>query len=200
MLYLQKIGYNTLICADGGANSARKYNIVPDVIAGDFDSVEEKTIAAFKNRSKIIHVKSQYSTDVEKCLYFAIKKKFSEAVLIGVTGDRLDHTFCNLGIVLKFFNMIKLNIVAENSFLSAYTGTVELQTVPGETFSLYGFDAKTRIFTEGLKYPLENDALPFGKKESTSNVAVGKRVRIKIKGGKIFVVRDFNLLKKNGLI
>ena len=200
VLYLQKIGYDTLICADGGANSARKYNIVPDIVVGDFDSIEENTISAFKYKSRIIHVKSQYSTDVEKCLNYAIKKKIREAVLIGVTGDRLDHTFCNLGIVLKFFNKIKLSIAAENSFLSAFTGNVEIHTVPGETISLYGFNLKTKIFSEGLKYPLKNISLPFGEKESTSNVALTNRVKLKIKGGKIFVVRDFNLLKKNGLI
>lgn len=200
VLHLKKIGFNTLICADGGANSARKYNIIPDVIVGDFDSIEERTISAFKNKSKIIHVRSQYSTDVEKCLHYAIKNKFSEAVLIGVTGDRLDHTFCNLGIVLKFFEKIKLSIAAENSFLSVFSGNVELQTFPGETISLYGFNSKTKIFSEGLKYPLKNISLPFGEKESTSNVALTDKVKLKIKGGKIFIVRDFNLLKRNGLL
>ena len=200
VLYLQKIGYNTLICADGGANSARKYNIIPDAVVGDFDSIDEKTISIFRNKSKIIQVKSQYSTDVEKCLSYAIKEKFSVAVLIGVTGDRLDHTFCNLGIVLKFFNKIKLSIAAENSFLSVFTGKVELHTIPGETISFYGFNSKTKIFSEGLKYPLRNISLPFGEKESTSNVALTNQVRLRIKGGKIFIIRDFNLLKKNGLI
>ncbi len=200
VLYLQKIGYDTLICADGGANSAGKYNIIPDVVVGDFDSIEEKTISAFKNKSKIIHVRSQYSTDVEKCLYYAIKKNFNEAILIGVTGDRLDHTFCNLGIVLKFFDKIKLRIAAENSFLSAFTGNIELRTLPGETISLYGFNSKTKIFSEGLKYPLKNISLPFGEKESTSNVALTNKVKLKIKGGKIFIIRDFNLLKRNGLL
>jgi len=198
--YLQKIGYDTLICADGGANSARKYNIIPDIVIGDFDSIEEKTVSTFKNKSKMIQVKSQYNTDVEKCLNYAIKKKFSEAILIGVTGDRLDHTFCNLGIVLKFFDRINLSIAAENSFLTAFTGSIVLQTVPGETISLYGFNNKTIIYSEGLKYPLRNISLPFGEKESTSNVALINKVKLKIRGGKIFIVRDFNLLKKNGLI
>lgn len=199
VLYLQKIGYNTLICADGGANSARKYSIVPDVIVGDFDSIETKTISVFKNKSKIIHIKSQYSTDVEKCLSYAIKEEYKEAILIGVTGDRLDHTFCNLGIVLKFFDKIKLNIAAENSYLSAFTGDIEFQTIPNETISLYGFNSKTKIISKGLKYPLRNVSLPFGKKESTSNEALGERVELKIRGGKIFIIRDFNILKKHGL-
>ncbi len=198
--YLHKKNFNILICADGGANSAKKINLTPDFIIGDFDSIKESTINFYKGKSKLIRISGQNNTDVEKCLKFAIQKKITEAILLGVTGDRLDHTFCNLGIVLKFYGLIKLSIAAENSFLTAYSGEVELNTIQGETISLYGFNSKTRISSGGLKYPLENTALPFGKKESTSNLALSTKVKLKINGGVIFVVRDFNLLKKNDLI
>ncbi len=198
--YLQSENYNFLICADGGANSARRLKIIPDIIIGDLDSIKAATYNFFKDKSKIIKLKRQNDTDVEKCLKFAIKNKFDEVILLGVTGDRLDHTFCNLGIVLKFFHLISLNIIAENSFLSAYTDSVELTTVPNETISIYGISPKTKITSEGLKYPLNNVTLPFGEKESTSNIALSNKVKLKVKGGKIFVIRDFNLLKKNGFI
>jgi thiamine pyrophosphokinase len=42
-----------------------------------------------------------------------------------------------------------------------------------------------------LYYPLKNISLPFGIKESTSNLAVGNTVKLKIKSGIIFVIRDF---------
>ncbi len=198
--YLLKSGYSTLICADGGANSARKLNIIPDFVIGDLDSIEKDTLKIFSKNSVVKQVKRQNDTDVEKCLKFAIKKGFDEAVLIGVTGDRLDHTFCNLGIVLKFFDKIKLNIVAENSYLTAHRNNVEIKTAPGETISLYGFDSKTKITSKGLKYTLKNTALPFGVRESTSNVALAGKVDLKIKGGRIFIVRDYKVMKKNGFI
>src|SRR5690606_117260 len=128
-------------------------------------------------------------TDVEKCLKHAIENNFKSALLLGVTGDRLDHTLCNLGIVIKFFKKIKLQIAAENSLLTPYTGNIELKTIPGETISLYGFDLQTKIFSSGLKYPLRNTALPFGRKESTSNRAVADKIHLKIQGGIIFVIR-----------
>lgn len=198
--YLEKTGYSSLICADGGADSALRMGIIPDVIIGDLDSASPEALKYFKNKSEIKKIGRQNDTDVEKCLKYAISKKAGEAVLTGVTGDRLDHTFCNLGIVLKFYDKIKLHIAAENSFLSAYTGNVELKTVPGETISLYGFDRKTKITSHGLKYPLKNTALPFGERESTSNVAVADSVKLKIKGGIIFVVRDLNIMSKHGFI
>jgi len=197
--FLKKKNYSTLICADGGANQAKRLGLTPDYIIGDLDSIEKQTINFYMSKSKIIKLKRQNDTDVEKCLKFAIKNKFEEAVLLGVTGDRLDHTFCNLGIIIKFFKKIKLQLIAEDSLLVPYSGEVELQTFPGETISLYGFDRKTKITSDGLKYPLKNNSLPFGERESTSNVAVSKKVSLKIRGGIIFVIRDFNTVKSNGL-
>ena len=197
--FLQGKGFTTLICADGGANYARKLNLVPDYIIGDLDSISMDNLTFFQKKSEIMKIERQNDTDVEKCLKFAIRKKFSEVVLIGVTGDRLDHTFCNLGIVIKFYNKIKLKIIAENSLLIPYSGNVELQTIEGETISIYGFDPETKITSTGLKYPLKNTALPFGKREGTSNIAVSRSVSLKISSGIIFVIRDFNVIKKYNL-
>jgi thiamine pyrophosphokinase len=198
--YLQKIDYNYLVCADGGANSARKMNLIPDLIVGDLDSISPATKKFFSGKSELIQLKRQNDTDVEKCIKTVKKLGFTETVLCGVTGDRLDHTFCNLGIVIKFFNDIKLKIVAENSVLFPYKGSVELNTIRGETISIYGFDSKTKITSHGLKYKLNNIPLPFGEKESTSNVALSDKIKLDIKGGIIFLIRDFNLIRKYNLL
>ena len=192
-------GYTKLICADGGANSALKMKLVPDVIIGDLDSISTTAFKELKSVSKIIRLKRQSDTDVEKCLKYAISKKYDEALLVGVTGNRLDHTFCNLGIVLKFFHQIKISLIAEDSFLKAYTNNVELKTTPGETISLYGISEKTKITSKGLKYELKNAALPFGIRESTSNIAKKVSVKLKITNGVVFIIRDVNLMIKHDL-
>ena len=197
--FFQQKDFKTLICADGGANSALKMKLIPDYIIGDLDSISSVALKRLGNASKIIQLKRQNDTDVEKCLKYAIKKNYTEALLVGVTGNRLDHTFCNLGIVLKFFPQINISLIAEDSFLKPYAGSVKLKTFPGETISLYGFDRKTKIISKGLKYPLNNVPLPFGERESTSNVAAGKKVELNISGGVIFVIRDVNQMIKYDL-
>lgn len=197
---LKEKKYDTIICADGGANSAAKLNVIPDFIIGDFDSVTDETKKIFYNKSKFIQIKRQNDTDVEKCLKFAIKNKFSEAILLGATGDRLDHSICNLGIVLKFYDKIKIKIVHQKSLLIPISGEVNFKTTKGETISLYGFDEKTFITSIGLKYKLKKESLPFGKKESTSNVAISDLVHLKIENGIIFLIRDFDLARVNDFI
>lgn len=198
--FFNKKGYSTLICADGGANSALKLGLVPDFIIGDLDSVSDDAINFFSDKSTIIKIQRQNDTDVEKCLKFAIRKGFSEALLLGVTGDRLDHTICNLGIVLKFYDKIKCNIVAENSFLTPTDKTLVLKSKSGETISLYAFNTKTKITSTGLKYQLRNSTLPFGERESTSNVSTKDEVKLIVRGGIVFIIRDYKFISRYDLI
>lgn len=196
---LYSVGVNKLICADGGANIAYKLNLTPDFIIGDFDSIRPEVKKYYFSRSEIIQLKGQNDTDVEKCLKFAIKKKFGEVFLMGATGDRLDHTICNLGIVLKFYDKIRIKIIHKKSILIPCSGNLYLNTVPNELISLYAFDNNTKITSNGLYYPLKNTTLQFGKKESTSNFATSDKVSLNIKGGIVFVIRELNKAKKNGL-
>jgi thiamine pyrophosphokinase len=199
LTYIQKKGYMVLICADGGANTARKINVLPDYIIGDFDSITNGTLKYFTGKSNILNIRRQNDTDVEKCIKYAIKKKLDDIVLIGVTGSRLDHSFCNLGIVLKFYNSAKIRIISEESLLAPYAGNVNIKTCSGETISLYGFDSKTKIKSEGLFYTLKNISLPFGVKESTSNIAMTTMVKLQISGGIIFTIRDIKTVMKHDL-
>ena len=193
LTFLKRKGYSILICADGGANAARKINVLPGYIIGDLDSIKKETLKYFAGKSVVIPIKRQNDTDVEKCIKYAIKKKLNDIVLTGVTGNRLDHTFCNMGIVLKFYNTVKLKIIAENSLLAPFSGDVSIKTCSGETISIYGFDKKTKIKSEGLYYPLKNISLPFGEQESTSNIATGEIVNLKISGGISLKMTSFQI-------
>ncbi len=190
ILKLQKIGYNTLICADGGANTAFKLNLLPELIIGDLDSIKKSVYDYYIGKIKIKKIKRQNDTDVEKALKYLITKKCSRVILLGGTGDRLDHTFCNLGIVLKYFDRLNVDIIHRHSLLTAFKGEIKFESKIGETISVYGFDNKTKFVSEGLKYPLKNISLKFGERESTSNEAMKDNIKIKSSGGVGFLIRD----------
>lgn len=197
---LKAIGYEKLICADGGANTAYKLKLMPDIIIGDLDSISEKVYSYFEKKVIIKKIKRQNDTDVEKALKYLISKKFSKVILLGATGNRLDHTFCNLGIVLKYFEKIDVDIIHENSILTAFKGTMEFDAEIGETISVYGFDNKTKFVSEGLKYKLNNISLKFGERESTSNKAVKSVVKIQSKNGIAFLIRDVKISFKHAFV
>jgi len=200
IIFLNRYGIKTIIAADGGANSCFKFGIVPDFIIGDFDSIEPQILSYFEHKTKLVKYIRQNDTDVEKALKFAVKRKFKTVYLLGGTGDRLDHTICNLGIVIKFFPKVRIIMIHGKTILFPYGEDAILKTTPAETISLYAFNSNTRITSTGLKYRLHNSSLKFGEKESTSNVAIGDKVKLSISGGIVFVIREFNKVKKDDLI
>lgn len=198
--YLMNSGFETLICADGGADKIREFGMIPDYIIGDLDSISPETLEFFKQKVKIIKYSRQNDTDIEKSIKFAASGGFTEAILTAATGDRLDHSFCNLGVVLKFRDLMKISVLSFRSLLTVISGSEEFKTEPGETISLYGLNDRDVFTSRGLKYKLDGITLPFGVRESTSNIATGKKVKLMIDGGPAFLVRDFETMRRNGFI
>ncbi|MCF8262043.1 MAG: thiamine diphosphokinase [Melioribacteraceae bacterium] len=197
IIYLMDNGWDFLICADGGANSARKMELVPKVIIGDLDSISPKTKLYFSGKSEFIHLLRQNDTDVEKAIKYLIQHDFHEAILLGGTGNRLDHGFCNIGISLKFYDSLKLYILHRDSFLIPIEGENTFETQIGETISIYGIDKQTYFTSSGLKYALDKSSLPFGVRESTSNEAIKNRVTLTVEKGRGLMVREYKSLKEN---
>lgn len=195
-----KEGFSFIVAADGGANTAFKLGLIPDLVIGDFDSIREDVLEYFSDKTELKQIKRQSDTDIEKGIKFLIRKKFSDAVLLGASGNRLDHTFCNIGNILKYKGKINIHLFHEKTIATVYEKSVRLKTKVGETISIYGIDNKTFISTSGLKYPLKNETLPFGVRGGTSNEAVADEVLIEISGGKVIVMREFSLLRKNALL
>ena len=165
----------------------------PDYIIGDLDSINPEVLKFYNDKCTIIKYRRQNDTDVEKCLKYAIKLGFREAFLIGATGNRIDHSFCNMGIMLKYFDKILIKMLHHEMYVSPYSGNNVIKCKKGEIISIYGFDNCTKITSTGLKYKLKNTVLKFGEKESTSNVALNDKIQLKVEGGIVFLVKSLNI-------
>lgn len=189
---LKKIGFNDIICADGGANNIYKLKLLPLYIIGDLDSVRSEVLKYYElKQCKIVKITNQDNTDIEKAIDFLIELGYSELVIFGATGDRIDHTIGNISILIKYSDKLKIHFVHYNSILSCYSGKKVFKTEVGEIISFYGLTEKTTFTTEGLKYNLLNENLYIGFRESTSNVAEKDEIYIQSKEKYLFV-RNFD--------
>ena len=198
--FLKNKGYITVICADGGASAAIKLGLVPDIIIGDLDSIEEGLIDKLNNKSRIINVKRQSDTDLEKAIKYAIKNRFTEAVILSAAGKRIDHTMVNFSLPIKFYEKIKLTIITNHSVLLPVEGEVELKSTVGELVSFFGFDSKTIVTSYGLKYPLNKRNLHFGRNESISNVSTSNILKLEVSGGVLLMIRETGIVIKHDLL
>jgi thiamine pyrophosphokinase len=171
-----------IICADGGANKARSYGIVPDCIAGDLDSITRQTRHYFAS-VPIIHNADQYSTDLEKALDIAVEKKFTSAVIIGAMGERPDHTFSNFSILAKYHKRIALQLFDDRCTVEVIDRRVRFAAAIGQQISLMPMGRCTGITTYGLRYPLRNESLQLGVREGSSNEAVRSTVTVSVHSG-----------------
>jgi thiamine pyrophosphokinase len=184
---------NLILCADGGANRARERGIVPDFIVGDLDSILPETRAAFPH-ANYVHRPSQYATDLEKTLQFAVELDLQRALLVGISGLRFDHQICNLNIGEKFCAQMEIEIHDElgvGVFINAQTGEVNrhFEAFIGQQISLFAFRRAEGIVTEGLKYPLQDEALEWAVRDGLSNEAVQTEITIRVRKGALFIYR-----------
>jgi len=175
-------GINYIICADGGANHARRMKLQPDVIVGDLDSITYNT-KKYYSHVPVIFNGDRNSTDLEKAIHYCVRNKFKSIVVVGATGDRIDHTIGNVGCFKKFSGKVDIKMVDPVGELSLIKKEIKVANAIGKTISLIPIDKCKGVSTKNLKYQLKNDVLEIGSREGTSNEAVSDVVTVTVKSG-----------------
>jgi len=177
-----------ILCADGGANQAFAISIKPDFVVGDLDSITTETKSKLQ-QTQLIHRPSQYITDLEKTLQFAIEKGIKKATIIGTSGGRLDHQICNLNILEKFCDRLEIATIDDSGVGNFVTNELEFEGKIGQQISIFAFRKAEGISTQGLKYPLENSTLEWAVNDGLSNEIIANHVKISVEKGVLFVCR-----------
>jgi len=196
--FIKKFINPVIISADGGLRNAMLLKLKTDYVIGDFDSVSKYYLGKLPKETVIVKIDRQSDTDIEKCIEFAGSRGCLEFLLIGGTGKRIDHTLGNISILLRNSESKKIMMVTPDSVLQVIRGEAVFSAERGERISLFSFNEKTEITTEGLRYPLNGEKLLFGKREGTSNEALGERIVIKADKGELVIVRDLKSIIRNG--
>lgn len=179
------------ICADGGANTAKKLGIEPDVIIGDFDSVEEATLSAF-NRSEKIKVDDQDSTDFEKAIQYLVKRNITSISVWGAaSGERVDHTIGNLSSLAGFPKNLTVHFYTNHSLTYLLPFDFEKQFPVGKTISLIPMPKADFVATKGLQWPLNSETLELGARIGTLNKVTENVVRIYYQSGHLLLMEIF---------
>ncbi|MCL5046484.1 MAG: thiamine diphosphokinase [Actinobacteria bacterium] len=92
-----------IICADGGAGHALKMGLSPDVLIGDFDSLDGDIVEEISRAgAEVLRVPTEKDqTDTQLALDLALSRGAREILVLGAIGDRLDHTMANILLLPK---------------------------------------------------------------------------------------------------
>ena len=184
-----------VIAADGGLDSLLKLGIVPDVIVGDFDSVEKNSgISAYTDtRAELSEGAAVVSEKISlfgKCveifrypvmkdetdMYLAYEigasRGYTEFELHGGVGGREDHTFANYCLLLRAKND-KNNLTLIGNGTKTFVLKNETKTIfgnEGATVSAFAFGGECQgVSIRGLKYEAESISLAPSRPLGVSN-------------------------------
>ncbi len=182
-----------VVCADGGAKVLFQYKITPDILLGDFDSIDKEILNYYKNINaniKIYPPEKDY-TDSEIAFNEILKMKdIRDIVLLGCTGTRIDHLIGNLGLLYRgLMNKINVYIRDDNNLIFLTDKAITLKRNFGRYISFQGFREEVKDFSiKGAKYELHNHNLVLGDPLTISNEFLGDEIKIEFKDGIVMVI------------
>ena len=185
-----------LICADGGTNHVININCRPNLIIGDLDSIYEETLKIIKDENIEIlkFPPNKGKTDTELALEYLIEKNFDDITLMGVTGNRQDHTQGNIYLLNRLLDKgINGKIVDDNNIIYLVKDYLEIQDTKNTFVSIIPITEKGIIITlKGFLYPLQEEKIEFSSTLGISNKIIEDIAKIKIHKGKalVFVSKD----------
>jgi thiamine pyrophosphokinase len=172
----------TLVAVDGGAKIAVKMGQTPKIVVGDFDSVDEKTLAAIPESIQI-RIPEQDSTDFDKAL-----RTVSAPLILGLgfLGGRLDHQGAVLNSLCRLRSQTVV-LVGEHDVAFLCPPSIQLDLAAGTRLSLLPM-SECNLTAHGLRWPLDSASVAPNGFISTSNEVTCSPVDLAATGDVIVVV------------
>lgn len=197
--YLKEYKPDCILAADRGLEFCHRNRIRPDIILGDFDSIDPEVIRTYEEGGGIPirrfnPVKD--TTDTAIAMEQAAEMGAGEICFFGATGTRLDHTLSNI---------YNLYLLTERGIRGQIVDTCNRITLPaekeillkkeeqfGKYVSCFPFGREVRGLTlEGFRYPLKEYTLTLGDGGlSVSNEILGDPARISYREGRLILVES----------
>ena len=183
---------NFVICCDGGAAHAAKMGIVPHLIVGDLDSLDEAVKADFVRQGVKFEEYSaeKNATDLELAMEFALQKSPDEILILGGYGGRVDHFLGNIqALIFAAKADIKVSLADAATSIFVIDKFVEIARENYDYLSLIPLEAQvTGVTTSGLKYPLRAATLHLGSTVGISNEFLEDVATITVENGLLLAV------------
>ncbi|HIR76293.1 MAG TPA: thiamine diphosphokinase [Candidatus Choladousia intestinipullorum] len=183
-----------VIAADGGYTYLENEGIEPDVLLGDFDSLEKMPDCRNLER----HSPIKDDTDMALAADYGIEHGCRRFFLYGGLGGRLDHTIGNLQLLMGLARRgMEAYLIGEGNILTAITGeTITFSEKSRGFLSVFCMSEPARgVWERGLKYSLTDAVLTCDRTLGVSNEFTGEKGSVAVKDGTLILVWG----RENGL-
>jgi thiamine pyrophosphokinase len=153
-----------VLAADGGARFLLDIGVQPEVVVGDFDSLDTAAMSRLESEGVrfVRHPVRKDFTDGELAVDEALRLGAAEVVLAGGLGA-LDHTLGHLAILRRLAARdVPARMVAPHLSVAVFRApaSVKLAAAAGVRVSLIPLGEDATVTLAGLDYPLAREVLP----------------------------------------
>ncbi len=169
---------------------------MPAVVIGDMDSLTEEELTPMREAGvkMIQHPQDKNETDFELALGYTADAGFSEILIVGALGGRLDQTLGNLAL-LSQADLAGRQVWMEDGqeTVRFVRERVTFTGKPGDIVSLIPWGSEVSgVTTEGLRWPLRQETLQPERTRGISNEMVGETASVSIEAGLLLLVQRHN--------
>lgn len=176
-----------VIAADGGLRHLEERGLLPDLVIGDFDSLEEVP----NDLHTIVLKPEKDDTDMIAAVREGIKAGYDSFYIYCGTGGRIDHTIANIQTLAWLSeNGMRGLLFDRDTIITAITeGKLRFEKIPTGYVSVFSHATRAEgVYLKGLKYELENAVLAHTFPLGTSNEFIGRESTISVQKGTLTVV------------
>ena len=179
-----------LYAADGGYKYLDELNEKPDIVLGDFDSLNYTPKI---EKERIITLPCEKDdTDTLYAVKHALSLGCDRFLIYGALGgDRIDHTIANLQTLSFIANQNAQGfIISKNTVITAIKNkSISFKETSSGMISVFAMGKDARNVTiQGLKYNIENATLTNDFPIGVSNEFVGEKATVSVQNGTLTIV------------
>lgn len=193
--FLKENTFDLVIAADHGLLTVKELGIHPDIIVGDFDSIDPAVLIPYEKdqTTKIFKFRPEKDdTDTEIAIKQAIQANSTETAILGGTGSRIDHMISNIQLLLQFLpEDRKAYLIDKNNkiYLTRKNIVLSKKEMYGPYISLLPMSEEVQNVTlKGFKYPLCRHRLVQGGSIGISNEILEDTAEITFSEGTLLVI------------
>ena len=180
-----------IIGCDKGCEALIKYNITPDYIVGDFDSITlDLNILTNLGAVKYQYPKEKDKTDSRIAFELAVEKGATEIIALGMTGTRYDHVLGNFDLLKTALDLnIKMQIIDDNNTIFLIKESTYLTGEKGANISFKAYFEKVdNLSILGAKYELKNYNLDVADSLAICNEFLNEDIYAQFDSGTLMVL------------
>lgn len=181
-----------VIAVDGGLSYCSVLGIEPDIMIGDFDSINEGEAQAISKLEteipdRIIRLpKEKDDTDTLAALKEGLKRGYKDFRIYAGTGGRFDHTLANIQSLLYLKSRGACGYLVDGTgmMLVIQNEALHFQKTLEGTLSLFSMvEESKKVNISGMKYCLKNANLRNDYPMGISNEFIGEEACISVEEG-----------------